>query len=92
MSGVSQYVLIASFIGGAGVANTTFIYLLCNEIDKVDVEEVIAEVTRSGISQAEYIAAEAQSALQKTWATAKDIGETVSAKIHEVTRKKMDSS
>ena len=90
MSGVGQYVLISSSIGGAGAANK-FRYV-CNEIDKVDVEEVTAKV-RSGISQAEYVASEAQKALLTTWETAKDIGETVSAKIDvEDAKDKMQSA
>ena len=71
MSGVGQYVLISSSIGGARAASK--FKDVCNQIDKVDVDELSSKV-KSGMSQAEYLASEAYDYLQTTW-------ETVSSKI-----------
>ena len=78
MSGVGQTVLISSSIGGAIAANK--IKYVCEQIDKVDTEEISSTVT-SGFVQAEYYASQAQEKLQTTWESVSDMKEAVSENI-----------
>lgn len=80
LSGIGQYVLISSSIGGFREARK--VKYICDEIDKVDMEEVTAKV-RSVLSQVGFIEPEPPKRLQTKWETAKDIWETIIANVVE---------